>query len=388
MKPKKLGRNDDCFCGSKLKYKKCCINKCTISLCMIVKNESENLDRCLQSVYKYMNEIIIVDTGSTDNTIDIAKRYNAKVSTFNWVEDFSKARNYSLSLATSDWILVLDADECLAEQDIITIKEKLIYEPYDAFELVKRSYSNNPDIGKFSVNDNSYVEGNGWLGWQNEPNDLLFRNDLYIYYEDRIHETVRKSIYKAGLKIKKTDIPVHHYGRHDMSKKADHYIELVKQRYKTNPNDYDNLFTLGSHLDWEGKLDEALDVFKKCEKLNQDVKVYYALGLVSMKLQQYVEAHEYYLKAIQIDPLAYDIVFKDLMLTYFIENRYQEAFTAYNIGLKHNPNNIVLQFGLANIYYQLGYNYIAENELKNLLSKYPEYEQAKNLLKIINGVLK
>jgi tetratricopeptide (TPR) repeat protein len=166
-----------------------------------------------------------------------------------------------------------------------------------------------------------------------------------------------------------------------MSKKADHYIELVKKRYEADPNDYNNLFTLGSHLDWEGKLEEALVVFKKCEKLSKEVRVYYALGLISMKLQKYDLALEYYLKALEIDPLAYDIVFKDLMMIYFIKCEYQKAFDIYNLGLKYNINNVVLQYGLAYVYFQLGYKYIARSELQKLLLKHPNYEQANTLMK-------
>ena len=355
------------------------MNKMTLSLCMIVKNESTNLDNCLKSVCTFVDEIIIVDTGSADNTVEIAKKYTNKIYDFKWIDDFSAARNFSLDQASSDWILVLDADECLAERDIKFIKNELIYESDDAFELVKRSYANDPNIGKFQTNDNSYPEGNGWLGWQNEPNDLLFRNDARIFYEDRIHETVRKSILRSGLKIRKTEIPIHHYGRHDMTKKADHYIELVKERYKTNPNDLDNLFTLGSHLDWEGRIEEAHDVFLKCEKMD-DVRAYYALGLTSMKLQKFADAKRYYLKAIEKDPLAYDIAFKDLMTVYFIEGNYNAAFDIYKQGLDINPRNIMLQYSLANIYYKMGYSYVARSELQRIVKEYPHYREASELL--------
>ncbi|MBD2040866.1 glycosyltransferase [Microcoleus sp. FACHB-672] len=82
-----------------------------LSLCMIVKNESQNLPRCLASAQPYVDEIIVVDTGSEDNTLEIAARYGAKIGYFNWCDDFSAARNYSLSLVSGDWILVVDADE-------------------------------------------------------------------------------------------------------------------------------------------------------------------------------------------------------------------------------------------------------------------------------------
>ena len=77
----------------------------SISLCMIVKNEEENLPRCLDSVRDVVDEIVIVDTGSTDRTVEIAESYGAKVFYHPWEGSFSKARNYSLKYATCDWIL-------------------------------------------------------------------------------------------------------------------------------------------------------------------------------------------------------------------------------------------------------------------------------------------
>ena len=85
----------------------------TISLCMIVKNEENVLERCLNSVREFVDEIIIVDTGSIDSTRDIARKYTDKIYSFEWIHDFSAARNESIGYATSDYILVLDADEYL-----------------------------------------------------------------------------------------------------------------------------------------------------------------------------------------------------------------------------------------------------------------------------------
>jgi glycosyltransferase involved in cell wall biosynthesis len=82
-----------------------------LSLAMIVKNEARCLARCLRSVRTILDEIIIADTGSTDGTIEIAREFGAKISRFNWADDFSAARNFALDQTTGDWILVLDADE-------------------------------------------------------------------------------------------------------------------------------------------------------------------------------------------------------------------------------------------------------------------------------------
>ena len=89
----------------------------TISLCMIVKDEEKVLDTCLNSIHDLVDEIIIVDTGSTDKTKEIAQKYTDKIYDFKWVDDFAKARNYSFSKATKDYIMWLDADDYLPEEE-------------------------------------------------------------------------------------------------------------------------------------------------------------------------------------------------------------------------------------------------------------------------------
>ncbi|WP_027087247.1 tetratricopeptide repeat-containing glycosyltransferase family 2 protein [Cohnella panacarvi] len=96
-----------------------------VSLCMIVKNEEAFLDRCLKSMEKYVDEIVIVDTGSTDRTKEIARRFTDKIYDFAWINDFSAARNESLKHATGKWILVMDADEYMEENDIRGLRDSL-----------------------------------------------------------------------------------------------------------------------------------------------------------------------------------------------------------------------------------------------------------------------
>ncbi len=97
----------------------------SISLCMIVKNEEKTLRRCLDSVKELVFEIIIVDTGSTDKTITICKEYTSSVYSHPWTNDFSEARNKSISYATGDWILYMDADEMLSYDDINRVLKPL-----------------------------------------------------------------------------------------------------------------------------------------------------------------------------------------------------------------------------------------------------------------------
>ena len=100
----------------------------SVSLCMIVKNEEDVLERCLKSAADLVDEIIIVDTGSTDRTKEIAARFTGKLFDFPWRDDFSAARNESFSHASMDYCLWLDADDVLLEEDrkaFLALKEKI-----------------------------------------------------------------------------------------------------------------------------------------------------------------------------------------------------------------------------------------------------------------------
>ena len=88
-----------------------------ISLCMIVRDEEKVIARCLDSVKDIVDEIIVVDTGSIDNTKEIVAKYTKKIYDFEWVNDFSKARNFSFSKATKDYIMWLDADDVIMPED-------------------------------------------------------------------------------------------------------------------------------------------------------------------------------------------------------------------------------------------------------------------------------
>ncbi|MFA0783050.1 glycosyltransferase [Fervidibacter sacchari] len=206
-----------------------------ISLCMIVKDEAENLPRCLESVKGIVDEIVIVDTGSTDETPQIAERYGAKVIRFEWTGSFSDARNESLRHAKGEWILWLDADEALAEG-----KERLqaLLEEnadYDGFILPMVSF----------VGVRSHREGHV------HPAFRLFRNLPGISFERNLHEQIASSIKKVKPDAKFGVLPVwvEHYGYLrpvvQRKRKVARNLELAKKDLHANPFDPFAWYNLG-----------------------------------------------------------------------------------------------------------------------------------------------
>lgn len=170
-----------------------------VSLCMIVKNEEKNLRRCLQSVQGYVDEIIVVDTGSTDSTCRIAREFGAVVRDFPWNDDFSRARNASLELATGDWILFLDADEELAG---------------NSGEVLRRITAEEGVEGYF-VRVINYLGDEEWFETCPDLIFRLFRNRKDYRFRGAIHEQIVDVILEknkqASYRIA-DDLVILHYG--------------------------------------------------------------------------------------------------------------------------------------------------------------------------------
>src|SRR3989344_295540 len=152
----------------------------TLSLCMITKNEEQFLEQCLNSVKELVDEIIIVDTGSTDKTKEIASKFTDKIYDFQWCDDFSAARNESLKYATQDWILVLDADEVISKEDYQKIKELIqpeIQPEASAYTLIQRNYFQSEDNFGKSTNLNTRL--NIKAAGQDEQGFILSKEDIY-----------------------------------------------------------------------------------------------------------------------------------------------------------------------------------------------------------------
>lgn len=141
----------------------------SISLCMIVKNEEEVLANCLESVKDICDEIIIVDTGSIDNTKEVARKFTDKIYDFTWIDDFSAARNYSFSLATKEYILWLDADDVILPEEQKKFKKlkKNLHSKIDAVSMIYVTATDENGNPTFYYRRNRLVKrskGFKWIG--------------------------------------------------------------------------------------------------------------------------------------------------------------------------------------------------------------------------------
>lgn len=156
----------------------------TFSLCMIVRDEEKNLRRCLDCLKDLMDEMIIVDTGSTDKTIEIAKSYGASVYNFKWIDDFAAARNYAFSKATCDYIYSADADEVLNKKDI---------EQFQKLKEVMDISDDEPsiDIVQMYYCGQTSGKGRSVYNFDRELRPKLFRRLRTFIWENPIHEQIR-----------------------------------------------------------------------------------------------------------------------------------------------------------------------------------------------------
>lgn len=165
-----------------------------LSAIIITKNAEKRLENAIKSVYKLADEITIVDTGSVDKTVAIAKKYTKNVYTVSLEENFSIVRNYALSRSTGEWIVVLDADETLSDELRLQIPELIKHRTYDGFWFRRRWY----------INEKQYLHhGLFYPDWQLR----LFRNTPENQYEKRVHEEITI----AKEKTKQIPVDIYHY---------------------------------------------------------------------------------------------------------------------------------------------------------------------------------
>ena len=251
-----------------------------LSLCMIVKNESEHLTRCLESVQGTVDEIVVVDTGSTDDTVAIAERFGARVLHREWTNDFSAARNVSLEAATGDWALVLDADEALSAPRGEAFRQRLRETDAAGFRLIVRNLT----------------DGEGLSAFEDVLLTRLFRLGPRIRYDQPIHEQVRPSIERGGGRVADSDVLVLHYGyvgdkaQGGVSRIARN-LDMLRAALQRTPDDAYLQFQLGVTLNAASAFTEAEEALLSAvgdQTLDPDaqVRAYAVLSQIALRANE------------------------------------------------------------------------------------------------------
>ncbi|GAC1322118.1 MAG: hypothetical protein NVSMB25_16860 [Thermoleophilaceae bacterium] len=231
----------------------------TLSLCMIVKDEEEMLPRCLAAAAPAVDEIVIVDTGSSDRTVEIAESFGARVIHHEWTGSFAEARNVSLEAATGDWLMYLDADEVLVADDAPRIRELTGKVWREAFFLVETNFTGE-------LEDGTAVTHQALRVWRNRPR---------YRFEGRLHEQFAHAL--PGYlpeRLESTTVRVEHYGYlgvvRDAKEKTRRNIELLERQAAEGVDTPFQAFNLGSEYGAVGDERRALEQFQKAWRMLED----------------------------------------------------------------------------------------------------------------------
>lgn len=267
----------------------------TVSLCLIVKNESNLLRHCINSAKHVVQEIVVVDTGSTDDTLQIATEVGAKTFFHPWNGNFSEARNFALLQATGQWILVLDADEVLAPVEAASFKTLLCNDQVEGYFLTIHSYQGN---GKELMEDHVV---------------RLFRNKSSYRFSGAIHEQVAASILQVneGKGLHTCPLLIEHYGylaeELQRKDKFSRNTSIILRELEKTPSDPFLLYCLALEYYQRGLIEkgfkclaEAIPGLQGSEGYFADVIVAAANGLLNLGL--YKELNEFVEKYLKILP--------------------------------------------------------------------------------------
>ncbi|MCL5019253.1 MAG: glycosyltransferase, partial [Patescibacteria group bacterium] len=345
-----------------------------ISVTMIVKDEEEMLGQCLESIVDVADELVVVDTGSKDKTVEIAQQYGAKVYHHPWQNSFSEARNYSISKATGDWILIIDADEVLEKTDKLKARELKWHDENDCY--------------CFAV----YSQLPGHLGGVSQGKHYsprLFKRREDIRYEGIVHNVLR-----MPSKTCMTEVGIYHFGydlrKEKMEEKFQRSLALLMIQVKDHPDDPFVRFNLAQMYLSRDYYKEATEHAEKIVSLLRPEKRdqvhillmgLYQLALINIRLNEFEKAKNYCKTALKIkrnyiDPLL------ALGWIYFFEENYKQSLTVLRNFIKYceelnkgsDFNMIVLNKlgSLFEAYYLIGEIYCRQGRLadaRDMLTK-------------------
>ena len=267
----------------------------SISACMMVKNEEKNLPRCLSSIHDFVTEIIVVDTGSTDKTVEIAESYGAKVYHHPWEDDFSKHRNQSISYATGDWIFIIDADEeAFIDKDLFFANLQVIPPDCEALAIHFIDIHRDQEVLEFS--------------------SIRFFRNGHIQYQGIVHN---QPIIKDGSgSLVVSGFTLKHYGYdvsdEEMHQKFERTRILLEKTLEQEPDNYHTYFYLNqiyaTHhmprkaIEYGEEYIKYKDFLKNSGRMNFNTSIYYTMVKCFFNLgddESLNKAHEWIIAGVQ-----------------------------------------------------------------------------------------
>lgn len=339
----------------------------TLSLCIITKDEEKNIARCINSVKDVVDEIVVVDTGSKDKTVEIAESLGARVIHTKWEDDFSKARNTAIENAKSDWILFLDADEVVKREDVGKIRPLLEDDTVEAYMFKFVNYGGD-----------SVSSGRTQIHY----NFKLFRNNGKLRYVYPIHENLKNVVDNRALIYKESGITILHYGYLKETRieknKTQRYINMLSKYLLTHPNDLFQHLNLGVEYFNAKEYDKALkhlQIVQKRIKTNSPLSVRLYIYLI----QTYAEMKDYdtALKIVSSVKSAYEKIPDFHFLEgaiYFKQKRYQKAVETFNrcfsIGESEGRANLIGGAGSYRAKYMIAHCREMQGDLNGAVKDY------------------
>jgi len=345
----------------------------TVGLSMIAKNEGNTLFDCLKSAQNVVSQIVLADTGSTDDTVAIARDFGATVLSVPWNNHFAEARNAALRCMQTDWVLALDADEEL-DQHAAMVLPKLLARDFGGYLVPIRNYvSTATGRGWDRVtepNDGAHPRAKDAPAYFVHENCRLFRRNPEVYFTGRVHELVENRIAALNLKIGRANFFIHHFGQltkkeTDRSGKAAGYLELLRMKVQEMPEEPLAWIQLGLQ-EYESckNSEEALRCFDQA--LNIQPKASEAWIFKGMILLESGRCEEALNALNRADPLAPGKTLRAQLRADALHNlgRLDEARALYSQALKLHRSDPVLLSKLGYTEVRLGY---AEQGLKKLI---------------------
>jgi tetratricopeptide (TPR) repeat protein len=283
----------------------------TVELSMIVRNEARTLDRCLASAAPLVDRIVVGDTGSTDDTLSIARLYHAETFSLDWNDHFALARNRLLQHARCDWVLVLDADEMLDRDAAATLPSLLADTRVHAYTLQRWDYLREApgdlSLLQAQANPGLLPEARTWPAFVRSFHTRLFRRHAGIFFEHCVHEHVNGRV--DALELTRLSViggpVIHHFGYVEEPEAADgkglaarekieHYYRLGLARLTASPDDFDAHFQLGiAELQHLNEPEKALSRFRRAAGLQPlDGRAPLYGGLSLLRLNRLSEARQ------------------------------------------------------------------------------------------------